>query len=725
MARWSKLILGHKRLVVLLWLLWLVPAFLATTSVADRLSMQIDLPGQPAYEANQEILRQYGSGGAKLPLVPVVALPPGQTVDDPGAKQKLEGAFTTLAQSSGLRVMSYANTGDSRFVSADRRTTFGLIFLANQNVLGAPDITPVVTDTLAKALPPDWTVRVTGLEQLNQGPNTSGPGALTETIVAALGALVVLAFVFGSLLMFVPLLIAAVSIPTVFALVFGLTEFTDVSFFAEYIVALIGLGVAIDYSLLLVTRWREERAAGHTGDEAVRRAMVTAGHAVLFSGLTVAIGLLSLVVLPVPFLRSIGYAGVLIPLMSVFATLTLLPVLLAKIGDRLDWPHLRRGHHAGRGWSGWARGVVRHRWLAALVAFAIMVPLGLSALDLRLGTPRSDSLISSGPATDGLILIQQAKIPSGVLTPLDVLVPAGADPQAVATALNRVDGVYAAATTADPAWRRGGTGLVEVLPLDETGTGAGRDTIERVRDAAEPFGARVGGSGGQDVDYINAVYGRFPLMLTLIAIITFIVLVRAFRSVLLPLQAIVLNLLSIAAVYGVVKLVWQDGYGSNFWDIPATGAVDVFVPLLIFAFLYGLSIDYEVFIVSRIREEYDRTGDTSRATIEGIARTGRLVTSAALILLLTFLSLASGPIVTVKVFSTALGIGIIFDATIVRALLVPALISLFGRWNWWLPKSVARLVGLPASAARPIAEIPTSTAEERRAPEEAGAPRTR
>jgi RND superfamily putative drug exporter len=719
MARWSNLVLGHKRLVVLLWLLWLVPAGVATTNVADRLSMHVALPGQPAYEANQEILRRYGSGGAKLPLVPVVALPPGQRVDGPGARQALERAFTTLAKRSGLRVISYANTGDSRFVAADRHTTFGLVFLADQSALGAPDLAPMVTDTLAEALPSGWTVRVTGLEQLELGPNTSGPAALTETLLAALGALVVLAFVFGSLLAFVPVLIAAVSIPTVFALIFGLTEITSVSFFVEYIVALIGLGVAIDYSLLLVTRWREERAAGHTGDDAVHRAMVSAGHAVLFSGLTVAVGLVSLVVLPVPFLRAVGYAGVLIPLVSVLATLTLLPVLLAKVGDRLDWPHLRRGRYAGRGWFGWARAVVRHRWLATLLALAILVPLGVSALDLRLGTPRSDSLVSSGPATDGLILLQRAGITTGVLTPLDVLVPAGTDPQTVATALNQVHGVYAATTTADPAWRRAGTGLVVVLPQDETGTGAGRDTIARVRDAAAGLpGVRVGGFGPQDVDYIDAVYGRFPLMLTLIAVVTFLVLIRAFRSILLPLKAIVLNLLSVGAVYGVIKLVWQDGHGSTLWGIPATGAVEVFVPLLVFAFLYGLSMDYEVFIVARIREEYDRAGDTRLATIEGIARTGRLVTSAALILLLAFLSLASGPIVTVKVFATALGAGIILDATIVRALLVPALMSLFGRWNWWLPAPVARVVGLPATAAKPTAERPDAAAEGGGTPQE-------
>jgi RND superfamily putative drug exporter len=203
----------------------------------------------------------------------------------------------------------------------------------------------------------------------------------------------------------------------------------------------------------------------------------------------------------------------------------------------------------------------------------------------------------------------------------------------------------------------------------------------------------------QDIDFLHAVYGRFPIMLTIIAVITYLLLVRAFRSLLLPAKAVVLNLLSVGAAYGFMTIVWQDGHGSRLWNVPPTGSVEVFVPLLVFAFLYGLSMDYEVFIVSRIREEYDRTGDPRAAIVNGIGRTGRLVTSAALILLLAFLSLASAPILTIKVFATALGAGIILDATIIRALLVPALTSLFGRWNWWLPNFAARVMRLPTTPA--------------------------
>ncbi len=713
MDGWSRLVLGHRRLVGLVWLVVLVPAALATSKVAGRLSQEFALPGRPAYEANQRLVRAYGNGGYQLPLVPVIGLPRGVTVDDPAAGRALGRAVGALTRQPGVRVVSYASSRDRRFAAADGRTTFALVFVPPQPIFGAPDLGPAMTRTLAQALPAGWTVRVTGINELELGGQSGGPEVLAETLLGGLGALGVLALVFGSVLAVVPLLVAATSILVTFLVVFGLTEVTDVSFFAQYLVALIGLGVAIDYSLLLVTRWREELAAGHAGDEAVHRAMATAGRAVVLSGATVAVGLLAMVFLPVPFLRSLGFAGLLIPLVSVLVTLTVLPLLLATAGRRLDWPHLRTEARAGRGWTIWARGVLRLRWVAVLAAGVVLVPLAVAAFGLQLGTPRADSLAKSGPAYQGLAELHRAGVPSGVLTPLEVLVPAGTDPAGVAARLGGVPGVRAAVAPADPAWRRDGTALVSVQPLAETGTPAGKRTITRVRRAAAAMpGVRVGGRGAEDGDFTDAVYGRFPLLLGVIAAVSFVLLARAFRSLLLPAKAVVLNLLSVGAIYGVLVLVWQDGHGSGLLGVPATGSVEVFVPLVVFAYLYGLSMDYEVFILARTREAYDRTGATAAAVVESIGRTGRLVTSAALILLLAFASLASGPVVTVKVFATGLGAGILLDATVVRALLVPALVSLFGRWNWWLPAWAARLLRTqPSPLARPGDRAPAASAE--------------
>ena len=268
--------------------------------------------------------------------------------------------------------------------------------------------------------------------------------------------------------------------------------------------------------------------------------------------------------------------------------------------------------------------------------------------------------------------MEQGGISTGVLTPLEVLVPRGMNPALVAAKMREVPGVRDAIAPVSPRWRRDGTALVDVQSASETGTPAGKQTITAVRSAAaELKGVQVGGIGPENVDFTHAVYGNFPLMLGLIALITFVLLARAFRSFLLPAQAVLLNLLSVGGAFGAVVLIWQDGYGSGLLGVPATGAVEVYVPLLIFAFLYGLSMDYEVFIVARMRESYDRSGSTESAVVEGIGRTGRLVTSAAAVLVLAFASLASGPIVTVKVIATGLGVGILLDATVLRAMLVP------------------------------------------------------
>jgi putative drug exporter of the RND superfamily len=705
----SNFVLRHRLTVGLLWLAVLAAGMVASGKVGDRLSTDFSLPGASSYEADQAILRTYGTGGsAGVPIVPVVTLPAGSTVDDPGVRAALDRAFGAVAADPRLRVVSWASTGDRRFVAADGRTTFGLVFPPPSG-FGGPDLGPAVGAAMRGALPPSATLHVTGIGQLAGGGEAEGGGVLAETLLGGLGALAVLAFVFGSLLALVPLLIAAVAILTTFLVILGLTTLTDVSFIVQFLVALIGLGVAIDYSLLVVTRWREERAGGHHGDEAVRRAMASAGRAVVLSAVTVAIGLVALVLLPVPFLRSVGIGGMLIPLVSMVVTLTLLPVLLATVGQRVDWPRLRKEAHASHGWTAWAHGVIRARWTAAIAALLVLAALGVAALGMQIGEARADTLAKTGDAADGLAALERAGLPSGVLTPVEVLVPSGTDPAAAAARLARVPGVYDAVAPAGQAWRRGGTALVSVLPVGEPSTGAGRQTVERVRDAvaAELPGARVGGGGAALIDGTHAIYGRFPLMLVVISVVTFVVLARAFRSLLLPAKAVLLNLASVAAAYGVLVLVWQHGYGSQaIWGIPATGAITLWVPLMTFAFLFGLSMDYEVFILARMREEYDRSGSTTTAITEGLGRTGRLVTSAALILFLAFVSLASTPATDVKIMATALGAGILLDATVVRALLVPALVSLLGRWNWWLPAWAARPLRVAPSPALPEPDRP-------------------
>jgi RND superfamily putative drug exporter len=311
-----------------------------------------------------------------------------------------------------------------------------------------------------------------------------------------------------------------------------------------------------------------------------------------------------------------------------------------------------------------------------------------------------NTIAKRGDAKQGLVALERSGIGSGVLLPYEVLVNGSASPPRVAEELAAVPGIHGAVAPALPGWRRPGAAVLDVFSSPDASTANGRASLDHVRSAAHPAGpgVQLGGLPAQNRDFIEAVYGNFPLMIALIGLITFVLLARAFRSLLLPLKAVVLNVISVGAAWGVLELVWQQGHGSSLiWGISATGSVTAWIPLMVFAFLFGLSMDYEVFILARMREEYDATGSTNTAVVRGIGRTGRLVTSAALILFLAFVSLASGPETEIKVLATGLAAGILLDATLIRALLVPAVVSLFGRWNWWLPAIPARLLRVDPS----------------------------
>jgi RND superfamily putative drug exporter len=689
LATLTRFVLSHKRLVVGFWIVVTIAAFAAIKPASDALTQQFPIPGREGYEADQRIAKLYGTGGDVAPMVPVVTLREGTTVDSPGVKLQLAGALAKVqAALPRARIASYASTGDPAFVSNDRRTTFALVYIAD-----VPGLEPGQAEAkraqaaLAGVRVGGAPVRVTGVEALRgaaaAGDGNTHVGVLAEVLVAGLGALVILAFVFGSLTAVVPILMAAVAIPTTFLLLWPLAAVTDVSVVVQFLVALVGLGIAIDYALLVVMRWREERRVPGTANEtAVRNAMAHAGSSVVFSGTTVAIALLALVVLPVPFLRSIGIAGMFIPLVSVAVATTLLPVVLATIGPRLDWPRRQRADRSGRFWTAWATLVVRHRWPAAIGSLLVLLALAGAATSIQLGDPRAESLAQTGAARTGFEQLQAAGIGAGPLSPFDAIV-SGGRPDEFARSVATVDGVRSAIAPRE--WRRDGTALVTVIPAADGNSGEGRETLERIRDAA-PAGVAVGGQAAQSSDFVDAVYGSFPIVVALIAVLTFVLLVRAFRSFVLSLEAVLLNLLSVAAAWGVCVLVWQDGIGSQaIWGIEATRAITVEIPIVVFAFLFGVSMDYQVFIVGRMREAYDRTGSTRTAVVEGIGRTGRLVTSAALILGLAFIALSATPGTEVKIFGTALAAGILIDATIVRAILVPALVAILGRWNWWLP----------------------------------------
>ncbi len=717
----TRFVLRHKALVTLFWVVVAAVGVMTISGTTHRMTNNFSMPGQ-AFKVDNQIVSQYGNGGSQAPYVPMITVPAGQKVTSPAVAQATGRTFAALARAvPGVRIADYATTHNPAFITRDGRSTFALVYTAPVNGFGGTNLGPAIQHAVTAAAPAGWHVGVTGSDLLANGSPKSGKGTglMTEALIGSVGALVILALVFASFLALLPLLIGGISVLATFLVVGGLTELTGVSQIVEFLIALIGLGVAIDYSLLVVSRWREERAAGRDNAAAVTEAMNHAGRAVVFSGLTVAIGLLSMVVLPVPMLRSVGYGGVLVPLVSVVVSVTLLPVILATVGPRLDWPRLRTERRASRVFSAWARGVYRHRWLAALAGLGILAALMLPALSLHLGEPGSSAQATSGPAHDALVTLTDGGIPSGVLTPAEVLVSSPGAAPAVAAQAARVPGVYATVAPGTPDYQRDGTAIVTVIPVAESSVPAGETTVAGLEQSLleRPHVIGIGGDGAALTDFNHAVYGDFPLMLAIISVATFLLLTRAFRSVLLAAKAVVFNLISLTAAYGVLTWVWQDGHGSGaLWGIPATGAITMWVPLMVFAFLFGLSMDYEVFILTRIREAYDRSGDARHAVTEGLGRTGRLVTSAAAILMLSFLSMSTGPQTDLKILATGLGAGILIDAVVVRCLLVPALVALFGKANWWLPSPLARVLRVPAPApggpAGPAIELASAHAKE-------------
>jgi RND superfamily putative drug exporter len=691
-------IIDHKKLIFGIWLVIFVLGGVSTASFEKRLSYNFALPGQPGYQTSQIINNIWGNGGANPPAIAVVTSTDGASLVPQFAILGREIAILHH-EDPKVRIIGYPNTHNPNLVLHHGSATYLYLFTPPVNGLGASTLVPRLGQELQHSLT-GATVTLTGINQLAAGSGQSGNGVLVETIIGGVGALAVLAFVFASILALLPLLIAAIAILSTFLVLLGLSHLTSVSFVVQFLVSLVGLGIAIDYSLLIVTRWREERNRGLSNNEAVLKAMSTAGRSVVVSGITVAVGLIALVVLPVPLLRSTGLGGMLIPLTSIAIAMTLLPALLSAIGPRIDWPRRKQTASASPFWLRWTHGVIRHRWLSAVGALIILAILTLPLRSIQLGQTNATSQSQHGSAIATYQTLQRDGVPPGVLTPIDVLVESGrsAAITAAITSLHLGGPTLLASgeagTRYDHTLHRSVTDILaipHVETIDNSSLGPVRTMIDELQGRAGVLG--VSGFGANQSDFIHATYGNLIELIAILAVLEFIILARSFQSVLLAIKAVILNLLGLGATFGFLTWFWQEGHGSKtLFSIGGTGAITSWVPITVFAFLFGLSMDYEVFILTRIREEYGRLSSTNEAVEQGLARVGRLVTSAALILFLAFASLSSAPNTDVKILATGLGVGILLDATIIRALLVPALVSLFGKWNWWFPTPLQRLL---------------------------------
>jgi RND superfamily putative drug exporter len=707
LERWTRVVLRFRWVVLAFWLVATLAGGYASGRLNPLLSNTFTVPGTDSETVRTTLQHRFGDrsdgefivvfAGAREPIADL------QRRLDRAAPAVPGGRATALRSAGGL--------------------TYGSV-LSGLKLAKAKGY----TDDLARAVgnPPGGDTYVTGQAAIEHDldPIFNEDLKRGEFEIAVPIALVVLVAVFGlSVAVTMPLLFAAATISGTLGIVYGFAHLLTMATYVTNLVQLIGLGIAIDYSLLVVYRFREELERGDAVEEAIVRTMRTAGRAVLFSGATVAIGLALLLFMPVPFMRSMGVGGFLIPLVSIAAAATLQPALLSVYGRRgTRRVHLfpKRADVENGFWARLARAIMsRPLWFLAGGA-ALLVAAAVPVYSLQL-TPGSARGIPQFPqAVKGFNALTKAVGP-GAVSPSQILVDAGAGGNALAPETRAAAARLVRGLRADPevAYVQTGTSgrfvdasrrflQIVVAGKHEYGEEAAQRFVRRLRHelvpaARFPVGDRVLAGGGppQGVDFLHQSYSTFPWLVLAVLVLTYLVLLRAFRSLLLPLKAVLLNLLSVAASYGMLVVVFRWGLGDRLFGLYTFSQVEGWIPIFLFAMLFGLSMDYEVFLVTRMREAWDELGDNTRAVAHGLERTGRIVTAAAIIMVAAFSGFIAGRVVGLQEFGLGLAVAIFVDATIVRAILVPSLMAVLGRWNWWLPERVARFFRVPPS---PLAE---------------------
>jgi putative drug exporter of the RND superfamily len=624
----TRAVLRHRWLVLVVWLAIFVVAGFASSRLADLLTNRFTLPGTDTYRAEQILREDFG--------------------------QRSTGSFTVVVASEGRARVLVPRVREAAARAAHRLPTGRLISVTplTNHVVAAQivsDLEPADskdrTDDMRRALGgiPGATVYVTGQAAIEHDLDpVFGKDLVKGELIAVPIALFILVLTFGTLAFLLPFVFALVTIPTTLAIVWIFANFMELSTYLQNLVTLIGLGIAIDYSLLVVHRFREELHRGAARDDAIVRTMATAGRAVAFSGTAVAIGLAMLLFMPLPFMRGFGVGGLFIPAVSLLAAVTLLPVLLSLVGQRLDsvplmprrWLERRDDDEHGF-WPLLARTIMRHPVLVASTTTAFLLLLAAPLLTLELGPGSNQGIPRSLPAIQGYDVLTRA-VGAGAVSPTNVVVDTGraggarnaAIRQAVADMTRRLlDDPQVAAVRFDASRQHvdpSGRYLnVEVIGKSDYGKPESLSFVSRLRDDIVPASgfpqtASVYAGGGPPggKDFLTLTYSWFPWLLGAVLVATFFLLMRAFRSLVLPLKAIVLNLLSIGAAYGLLVVVFKWGAGSPFGLI-SYDQIEGWIPVFLFAMLFGLSMDYEVFLVSRMREEWDRVRRTSRPSCSG------------------------------------------------------------------------------------------------------------
>src|SRR4051812_47432135 len=629
------------------------------------------------------------------------------TVDDPAFRSAVEESLAAVPAELLARTTTFWGTGLPALVSTDRHATYAVLQFADD-----ADDEEAIAAIRGDVHAPGLTTRIGGNAVVNQDINdrVSADIARAETISMPI-LLVLLVLIFGSFAAAsLPLAIGVTAILGAFTALRAFALFTDVSIFAVNIVTITGLGLAIDYGLFVVSRFREEIRRQPDVETALARTMATAGRTVAVSGVTVAISLAGLLIFPQVFLRSMGFGGMSAVLIAMIAALTLLPALLAMLGPKVDalsvrpWlrrlfrrPVALRSDTAHGLWYRIAHSVMRRPVVYAVAVTALLVALALpflkvqfGGIDVRVLPADQQSRVVSETIDRDFPASTQGPITAIVTLPDAVASPeGGAALQSYVSAVADVPGVDGATVTG----AAGDTARVSVAYNGDPVDKVARDLVQAVRDVPAPDGARVlvGGQSATLADLLTSLGSLLPWMALMVVATSFVVLFLAFGSVVLPIKAVIMNVLSLGASFGALVWIFQEGHLSGFLNFTPTGFVEATQPILVLAIVFGLSMDYEVFLMSRIREQYDLTGDNTAAVATGLQRTGGIITSAALLLLVVIGAFSLSGITFIKMIGIAMLIAIVVDATIVRILLVPATMRLLGRANWYAPGPLRRL----------------------------------
>ena len=684
----------------------LAAAFLAValgwgTGVFGSLSSGgFSTPGSGSARAAAQADAAFGGSGADVVLL---YRHPGLTVADPAFRSAVEGSLAALPGHYVERASTYWSTDAPALVSTDRHATYAVLDLVGSDEDARGAAYEAVADSLAQA-PPGFTVQRGGTVPVFEDISTQVSEDLARAEMLSLPVvLVLLVVVFGGLAAAsLPLAIGGLAILGSLTVLRLLTLVTEVSIFSINLVTMLGLGLAIDYALFIVSRFREELAAGSPVEQALRRTMATAGRTIAFSGLTVAIALAALLLFPQGFLRSMGFGGIAAVLVAMVGALTVLPALLAVLGPRVDalripLPRRRSSRATGTGRGAWeriARGVMRRPVLYVAVLVPLLLAAGTPFLRAELGAADA-RVLPAGTESRVVSETIDRDFATGT-TPYEALVTfpegRGVDPGALAAYADRLAGLPGV-SGADVVSVAGGTAQVNVVHGLDPDSAPARELVSVVRAVPGPEGASVsvGGASAELVDLLDSLDATLPLAALLVVSVTLVLLFFAFGSAVLPVKAVLANVLSLGAAFGAVVWIFQDGNLGGLLDFTTTGTLDAAEPIVMLAIAFGLSMDYEVFLLSRIREEWDRTGDNALAVARGLQRSGGIITSAALLLVVVFAAFATSGIVFIKMIGVGMVIAILVDATVVRALLVPATMRLLGRANWWAPGPLARL----------------------------------